>query len=373
MTKNNNLVLEPISDPEVIRFTHLNNSEAWKSKLTKDQYADREWKIGCESSLGRRKVDEKLGIFHYVLRDLSIQSDNKTDNIVASCETMNRRAWRIDEQNGELKEIKCACIGGVFTLKDHRKKGYAAEMITRLNDAVDKQLGPGGFTFLYSEVGEYYSKFGYESHEVPVHTFQPQNSPLAKLPKSDYHFLKYDDYERLVESQYKHVRENLIKTSATLDSDRCLVTLVPDIDIYNWFHDRDIFISKVLRPEVQLEHFGAVLNGTNDHIIWLHDWNEDKLVIVRVYNENEHDVKSFEKLISIAAEEAQLYNFKSISIWDSSLGEDKRHHDEALKLVEQFEGAKTFQPNSSMSAIRFHDKTAKGHYSWENNDKWCWF
>ncbi len=370
MTKNSDLVLELISDPELIRFTHLENSEAWRSKLTKEQYADREWTIGCESSLGKRKESQDLGVFHYVLRDLSIKSENNHDNIVASCETMNRIAWRIDGKEGELTEVICACIGGVFTLPNHRKKGYAAEMINRLNDALDRQLGSKSFTFLYSEVGEYYSKFGYDSFEVPTHSIPTENVSSTKVPKAHYHFLKYDDYQKLVESQYLHVKQDLIQNAC--DTDKTLVTLAPDIDIFSWFHDRDIFISKILRPEIQLEHFGAVLNQTNDHIIWLHDWNEEKLVIVRIYNENEHDLEAFKKLINIALEEAQLYNFKEITLWDSSLG-GKRHHDEAFEYIRELKGVKTLQPNSSVSAIRLHDKTQKGDYLWLNNDKWCWF
>lgn len=371
MTKNNNLVLELISDPEIIRFTHLNNSEAWRSKLSKEQYADRERTIGLQSNLGKRKQDEPLGVYHYVLRDLSIPVVNKFDDIVASVETLNRKAWRIDGKDGELKTVYSACIGGVFTLEKHRKKGYAAVMINQLNEKLDKQLGEDGFTFLYSEVGEYYQKFGYESFEVPVHSFPTENISGSKISKSDYHYLKYDDYAKLVEAEEKTIKDAFIEESHT--NDKSLVTLIPDIDIYSWFHDRDIFISKILRPEVKIEHFGAVLNNSNDHIIWLHDWNSEKLVIVKIYNENQDEIKSFEKLISIAIEEAQLYNFKGISIWDSSLGESKEHHDKALKLIENFEGAKTFQPNSSMSAIRLHDKTPKNEISWENNDKWCWF
>lgn len=372
MTKNNNLVLELISDPEIIRHTHLNNSEAWRSKLTKEQYADREWTIGIESNLGKRKQDEPLGVYHYVLRDLSIPVVNKFDNIVASLETLNRRAWRIDGKDGELKQIYSACIGGVFTLAQHRKKGHAAVMINLLNEEVDKQLGKDGFTFLYSEVGEYYSKFGYESFEVPVHSFNAKDTQISsKNSKSEYHNLKYDDYAKLVEVQEKTIKKALIEESHK--TDKTLVTLVPDIDIYSWFHDRDIFISKILRPDVKVEHFGVVLNDSNDHIIWLHDWNSETLVIVKIYNENQHEIKSFEKLISIAIEEAQFYNFKKISIWDSSLGESKEHHEKALKLIESFADAKTFQSNSSMSAIRLHDKTPKSEISWENNDKWCWF
>lgn len=371
MTINNTLELELISDPEIIRYTHMRNAEVWSAKLTKEQYADREWLIGCESRIGRRKGT--LGVFHYVLRDLSLDSKTKTDNIVASLETLNRKAWRIKGSNGKLEDVVCACVGGVFTFEEHRGKGYATEMITRLNEKLENQLGKNAFTFLYSEVGDYYSRFGYYNFEVPLHYIPIEAISLPKVNKNDYHPLKYEDYQPLVDAQYDKVKLGLITKSKTLKHDETLVSLVPNLDIYTWFHDRDIFISKTLKPENEIENFGAVLNGTKDHILWLHDWNSEILTIVRLYNEHQQDVENFKQLLNIAIEEAHKYGFKGINIWHTTLGEDKSHIEKALEYIEESLGAKTYQENSSISAIRLHDGTSKEKVFWENNDKWCWF
>ena len=367
----NDLVLELSTDPEQIRYTHLQNSSAWRAKLTAEEYADREWLIGCESKLGKRKVDENLGLYHFVLRDKSIASSGKFGDIVASCETMNRKAWRIDPK-GELVEVVAACIGGVFTLEPYRGKGYACTMISLLNRYWDERLDKRGFMFLYSEVGDYYSRVGYESAEVKVHelhNLEQYRDPELDLDVSDYHFLKYEDYSTLVELQYKNAKEFLISKSK--QTDKVLYSLIPNIDTYTWFHDRDLFIASKLRAEKQVDHFGVTLNdGTHDRVVWLHDWSSDDLTIVAL-TASSHE--SFKKLLNLSISEAISCKFDSIHIWHSGLGQDPETVAANVKFLESNSSSKLFQDNSSRSAIRPLDGSPLGTYSWEFNDKWCWF
>jgi hypothetical protein len=366
MTKN--FEFELVNDPEVIRYTHLQNSSQWKSKLSAEQYADREWHIGCESKLGKRREADNLGLFHFVLRDKSIQTNDKVGDIVAACETMNRKAWRIDP-NGELKEVIAPCVGGVFTNENYRGRGYAHVMITKLNEFWDARLDNDGFIFLYSEVGDYYQRFGYNSDEVKLHEIAKlENHEVQEIVSSEYHFLKYEEYTKIVELQYQKVKNHLIAKSKT--QDKTLYSLIPSIDIYSWFHDRDIFIASKLKPDEKIEHFGVSLNdGSYDSIVWLHDWNDGHLTIISVSSSSSN---SFKKLIDLAIQEAQRYHLHGIHMWHSALG-DEQQSAENLKYLETFDGIKTFQENGSRSALRPLDGAESESYSWEYNDKWCWF
>ncbi|CDR42735.1 CYFA0S10e01706g1_1 [Cyberlindnera fabianii] len=367
MTKHNSLVLELNTDPEIIRFTHFQNSAAWKSKLTVEQYAEREWHIGCESKIGKRDTANNLGLFHFTLRDLSLPSDTKTSNIVASCETLNRLGWRI-APDSELKEIVAPCIGGVYTIPEHRGKGYAGQMITLLNEYWNERLDKDGFMFLYSEVGSYYEKFGYEDLEVPVHEITIPHDYTPSVENSAFHYLKYEEYQKLVDHRYASVKESLIAKAKK--ENKVLYSLIPSMDIYSWFHDRDLFISQKLHPELKVDHFGvAAGDDTYDHISWLHDWNDHHLTILSV-SASSHE--RFKELFNYAIKEAQTYDMHSIVMWDTSLGNEQAYTD-ALKYIESFEGTKTFQKNGSISSIRALDGTTPDKFSWENNEKWCWF
>lgn len=336
------MALELITDAETIRYTHLQNAAAWRSRLTAEEYADREWHIGCGSKVGQRDYARHTGLYHFAFRVDGV--------IVASCETLNRKGWRA--RDGELVEVVVPCIGGVFTLAEHRGNGHAAEMIKQLNAYWDERLDNRGFMILYSEVGDYYAKFGYASHEVKVHDLHITDS----LPSAQYDHvpLGYEQYHDLVDIQYNRIKAHLIENS----QGKTLFSMIPTIDIYSWFHDRDLFIAERLNKPTPTK-FGASLS-TNEKIVWLHDWNESYLTIVEVSWDTP---ESFNKLFQLAINEARDCGMKGIHAWHSSVGENVSW----LKAL----GAELYRENGSRSALRALDGSED--CEWAFNDKWCWF
>ena len=61
----------------------------------------------------------------------------------------------------EQEDILSGCIGGVYTYPQHRGNGYARIMVDKLVVEAKELVGPLGFVFLYSEIGEYYFKMDF--------------------------------------------------------------------------------------------------------------------------------------------------------------------------------------------------------------------
>jgi hypothetical protein len=299
------------------------------------------------------------------LRDLTIDAgDDNCQNIVASCETRNRKAWRAHK--GVLKQIISPCIGSVYTLPLHRKKGYAGKMIKLLNEYWVERLDPDSFIFLFSEIGHYYTKMGYTSHEVKVHKL-PVPREIPETLDLDYTTLEFEKYGDLINLESKKLIENLVNRSKTTDVP--VFSLDMDLDTFTWFHLRDRFIGSKVSPDFKLERFGAELkDGSRDHVIWLHDWNDDSLTILKLKFSS---LNSFKFLLNLAFSEAKAAKLHEIDLWDSSLGKDETLYRESFDYVKSIEGAVLHQDNDSLSAMRLNSLSKD--YIWENNDKWCWF
>ncbi|CCH42143.1 hypothetical protein BN7_1688 [Wickerhamomyces ciferrii] len=374
MTKTNQIQLERTDDLDIYKYCSYNTSITWKGKLTSEQYVKRDVVLNSTSKILQKDSKEQKGVYLYILRDYSIPAFNKFDNIVASVETLNDESWRINGPNGELIKVISSVVGNVFTLPQHRKKGYANHLITQLNEILDEQCGKDGYSYLYSEVGDYYQKFGYNNFHIPTHYFEI-GEKIETIDTNSFKYLSYYGFKDLIEIQKNHTRNKLLQRAQNLKSDESIISLIPNIDRYSWHHERDLIISSYLHQDLEIRNFGAVLNNSNDHFIWYHDWNESKLVILKTFIEfeNEQGSKNFAQLLKIAIKEAHDFKLKGIVLWDSALGESQKFYDLNLELLESFNNTKLFGVNDSLSAIRFHDKTSSDKIYWNGNEKWEWF
>jgi hypothetical protein len=362
-----NLVFEITVDPEVIKYTYLENSQSWKGKLTPKDHVDTEWYMASESAKCNQEGDN-LGHYHFVLRDKSIKTEDPLEDIVAACQTLNRAGWRI-EPNGELQDIIAPCVGAVYTGTDHRGKGYAATMISQLNRYWDTRLGEKGYMFLYSAVGDYYNRVGYESREIRTHNLTKLYEYVSlNVPMGDYKFLMNGEYSDLVDVQKAAMKNYLIEKSKT--TDKTLYTLVPNVDTYLWYQSRDMFTASKVRPDIKIIHFGAVLtDGSHDSIVWFHNWHNDALTILEL-GSSSHE--SFKKLIDLAIIEARKFDLKGVHLWHSALGEND-HLDVDVEYLGTLPGSKLFQENDARSMIRPMDGEKSDSFSWVFNEKWAWF
>lgn len=382
-------------DPEIIHFTHMNNADAWKGLLTSEQYTQREKVLGSTDISQKDRspdiqelypIDHKqLGIKYFVLKDESLPETDKFSQIVSSCETLNRLGYCIKpDSNGTIEPALVVCIGGVFTETKFRGKGYAARMIEKLNNYYDDLIkeNPDSILIknlvinLYSEVDDYYQRFGYHSFHVPLHyitqfdQFMLEYCP-DKLSKGK--FLNYDDYQHLVDSHDINFKKKLIKLHEE-NPEKFIFTVKPDLDIFKWFQDRDIFIGKILdkikdQDESTLK-FGFELND-GSHIIWHHNWNSNLLVIVKVAMK-QSDRETLSQLIGQSILEAKRYNLDKIQFWDEEIPLNK--YPQLMKTLESLEKKdKLYVTNGSVSAVRPPTGFNKDTIIWDNNTKFCWF
>lgn len=388
---------EAVDDPEVIRFTHLQNGSTWSGEyLSREEYADREHILG-QSELGQlhksgdhidRFEDnaKHLGIKYFVLKDLTLPETSKTSQIVASCETMNRVGWVMVPGSEEITPVLTACVGGVFTLKHHRGRGYAKKMIDQLNHMYDSLSESSDDPFLkymtidlYSEVDEYYSRNGFVSYHVPVYEIHQLAAletrycdALGQANKSPVRTLGYNDYEDLVELQRQQFRKQMVEYN---DGSKFLFTVKPTLETYMWFEDRDIFVSKKFHEEKPIR-FGAALSD-GSHIVWHHSWTSHSLYIIKVYiatGETQNADNALASLLKEAVKECHLTKLTYLEFWQDEIPpETFPVFYSTLRQVES--GHNLSKVNHSLSAIRLSPSCQKykDEYLWLNNTKYCWF
>ncbi|CEP60597.1 uncharacterized protein LALA0_S01e14598g [Lachancea lanzarotensis] len=400
LLENRNLVFEPVVDPEVIRFTHLQNGKTWKPEfMTMKDYVEREHILGtCDISSADGSLEmqnrfpeasQYLGIKYFVLKDLGLPHTSKTSQIVSSCETLNRVGWAVTPKSqGAMRPVLSACIGGVFTIPEYRGRKYAAEMMIRLNEYYDgissapdaPDLLQNIVIFLFSEVGEYYSKFGYVSRPAPLHTVEKLDEVLEaycggdSLDNKDGSHLGYDCGDDLIELE----RQAFIGDVQKAHSDHpesFVFTLEPSKDIYKLFHERSLFQKKFLDPDSQVQFGYSLENGS--HIIWhLNYWpHQRSLYILNLHNSGETAAEkelNLKKLIARAVQEAQKHGVEFLQFWDTELGQQDWSNSFMTFLQKVEKPSNLYQENPSLSAIRVANVKAE-NILWVNNTKLCWF
>ncbi|CAI2007249.1 hypothetical protein SEUBUCD646_0G03690 [Saccharomyces eubayanus] len=392
-----NLLLECYSDPELRRWTHLANARVWKGLLTLDQYVEREQVLGSSEISQKDKSDETISRFpksyqwlgqkYFVLKDTSLPDNGKFSQVVSSCETLNRIGYCIHPgSNGKIEPALIVCIGGVFTFENHRGKGYAKSMITKLNEFYDNIRNEAGGVLelknllinLYSEVGDYYSPLGYKSMHVPLHHLTKLNEITEYYCQggSDANgkYLGFDDYEDLVKLHEGQFNKSLMKLHKN-NPEKFIFTIAPDIDIFKWFQYRDLFIMKRSGRESQEKlSFGFALSD-NSHIIWHHNWNGNSLIIVRIYIPEEtiqRKEAKLKQLLSQAIKETQDRGMHAVEFWDSEI--PVKQYPQLFQLLTELEDdSKLFSDNGSISAVRPPKGYTADKVIWDNNTKFCWF
>ncbi|QLL32072.1 hypothetical protein HG536_0C02410 [Torulaspora globosa] len=396
VSSNDKLSFEEVSDPEIIRYTHSKNAATWRGLQTVDQYCERERLLGSsdiakkgESAEMRKKFPghELLGLKYFVLKNTELEATSATSQIVASCEALCRLGYAIHPgSRGKVVPILTACIGGVFTSPEHRGNGYAREMIHSLNRHFDRlSEAPDAPDFvkntvitLYSEVGEYYAENGYQSLHVPVHVITETDVLLDRycdtLPKEKGRFLRFDDYPDLVDLQKKQFESRLLKLHEE-SPEKFIFTVAADIDIYKWFQVRDLFLMDMTKRHQDDLKFGVALED-NSHIIWHHNWNDNSLVIVKIFMDDHqsstHCEHTLRRLISHAINEIKTCGLQSLVFWDEEIP-IKNFPNLYAVLSEMEQACKLYVENGSLSAVRPPKGFTMEKITWDNNTKFCWF
>lgn len=396
MTATDNLEFSNYEDDEIMKFTHMNNSAAWKGLLSSEDYAERERRLGSTDIATKDQTPEVqeqysegykwLGLKYFTLKNKSLPDTSKTSQIVSSCETLNRLGYCIHPgSNGKIEPALIICIGGVFTEQKFRGEGYAAKMISALNKFYDDLRAEYGnkspliknmVINLYIEVDNYYERFGYHSVHVPLHHITKYDQFLKRYCNNDIieegRYLQFNGYEDLValhDAQF----EKSLRQLAKENPNKFIFTVKPDLDIFKWFQERDVFIMKKTGNGGDELPFGFALPDQS-HVIWHHNWNDSVLVMTKIYiSENgKPKEETLKQLIGHAILEAQKTKLSKVQFWDEEIPIED--YPQLNSLINELEDKSLiYKTNGSVSAVRPPAGYTSDNVIWDNNTKFCWF
>lgn len=280
--------------PEESTAQTIANSSEWKGALpTVDAYIRR------EEYLANQALTKNGGLTIWML---VYQPEGHERKVLCGCETIKKKA--LVGKNGNVEEVIVHGVGSVFTPPAHRGKAYARRMMTGLAQRLKSWQVDNGkralFSVLFSDIGkQFYAKMGWHpfpSAHVAI-SIRPQVAsglPVARL-------LKSSDLPELCEIDEKLTRQRL---SATKDSARSSVALIPDTATISWHHAREEFVAKELwnrKPLIKGAIFGDA--GSRVWCYWTRVWKDPE----------DSDDKNVLHILRLAVEDPSFSDFAPAS------------------------------------------------------------
>lgn len=334
------LTLVPTTSEEEIRECQRQNYATWGGRYTLQGYQDRDWNNYARpymNNLHRRRGE--LGGVYFVLK-------NEEGEIESGCEILLRKGW-VKLESGDIESCTSAVVGSVYTQERYRGKGNASTMMAQLNGLLDREYlaGEHDVAFLYSEIGDYYAQFGYESLEEPVYTFAADQFS-APAPAKHTLLTSSTDWAPIAAELRASVYSSLVSAGGRA------FALQPVPDIFAWFAVRaqaDASNSRLARTIPM----GASFHDDKGRLNFV--VSVPSAAGCTVVAMVAHSPRSRDTLLALVAQ--GLPKGAGIEVWRSDYGD--------------MSGAPIgahVTANSSVSALRM----AKIK-NWVGNGKWCWF
>ncbi|OWB60234.1 hypothetical protein B5S31_g809 [[Candida] boidinii] len=393
-----NFQLELTLNPKIYSHCQGRNYETWGIGLTNEQYLEREVVSyqGPMCKASRDFLKDREGVLYWVLRDKTIVKKDTDDediyNIVCACETLGRKSIVHDpngnEGKGQIhKDILSTVIGSVYTFPEFRKRGYASNMFVQLIKKMEEYLYEANssdlnFSYLYSEVGEYYSRFGYKSFHIPLLEFKipEQESDITTASETlipidqvndhleNSEILQFGGFEELMETYTKKF-ENAFKESVNGNEDKYIVATYPNARINDWFHRRGIHTyfcrnfqdGEGINDEEETEIrklskelvFGLKLKSNPDNFLVYHqDVASNELVILLVNSDsNENYIKLIQDTIRLSSISHKInkHKIKKVKVWITELITDFSDRLSFKQKLEDFEAFKEDEINLKLN------------------------
>ena len=356
-------------DPKQILQSQTYNFSSWGYPFhTLEQYVERE-------RLLRQTPFSKSGLTTWVL----IEAETPMD-LLSACETYEYPSLTLVD--GEVVEGTCFAIASVFTPPHHRKKGYAATMLTTLLAELKKRKGAVAST-LYSDVGpDFYSKFGWDPYRSVslCHTFsydpKSTRSSLSSISSDENSsdsgysssepencsLLTIDHVKQYVEQDAKRIRNEFQAKELTMENcDTPVFVVLPCFDSLYWLFIRAVFYANM--SNTKIEASGASYQSSDNYISWTHDINESTLLITRTHVTFKQAAIS---LLQCAIKEARKWRFVRLELWDPS--------DDLVSWASEVTSSfKVEHRTASLSSLAFWGRDLKGRKPlWICNETFAW-
>lgn len=359
------------------------NYRNWGGALDQEEYFHR------ERYLQTVPLARNGGVTHWVLVDKTLPPNNRA--ILASCETIRKRALVKHKGSGKVKEIITHGIGSVFCNPQYRGKGYASRMLTELaptlrtwqTDPSIKGREECAFSVLWSDIGKrFYAGHGW--HPFPSNHLEFDPVPLTEArlgTATGVKKLTSDDLAELcaLDEQY------LVKSLEQASDEKNHVALIPDHDTMRWHHEREELITKFVFKSTSIPTIKGAIAGSPGSRVWA-IWTRayygklddpksgNSLYILRHVIEDESKEKEKETaanlkaVLAIAQDEAATWKSNQVNLWNP--GEWIK----GLLRVEGLDFKDVDRDEESIASLFWYGKGSgkTDEIDWVANEKFGW-
>lgn len=401
-------VLNQVHDVATKAFTREKNADAWRADLSTDDYIMREHVLG---------LSQMANSDQHELMVFIMSSEEEPDVPLCSCELLVRKAFRyVSRENNEVerKSVLCGCVGAVFTYKEFRGRGLALVMTDLLVQTArtPELLGEDGFLFLYSEVGEYYSRNGFKSFPVKLAKYPLSSRPAPYQKPSNVELIEFHQFGEVFDAYHKQFDSQMRENVASDGIER--VSVAASEEYVDWFHLRSKFLALKFFDEnlgswnfanetldslatkfadTHPKVYGLRINSPETDalqgfIVWTYDYEyspEEKIYRVHVtviknfvasgndYGKTTQDLFTYmNEYLEAHHEEEEMANLQEVKVWESDIPPS------FVEYMKKNLSAKTGIENPSRSALMMNNKVddrkvKEGKIIWEENTKLPWF
>ncbi|KAJ2994456.1 hypothetical protein HDV02_001547 [Globomyces sp. JEL0801] len=329
-------------NPKLIQKALESNYSAWGApSLTLEEYFER------ESYLASSKFSKESLISWFL-----VDSDSPED-ILSSCETY-RIPCLLSTNDGIVKGF-CFAIGSVYTPTQHRRKGYASEMMKLLQNTL-KSFKDSVASTLYSDIGrDFYANLGWKVHPSKSLVLDQLNT-IPSFEVSSIIPLTVDTARKLIEDE----ESQFLNQFKSLDKPR--FAIIPTINELEWLFNRGLFYSRVgkYKRKDQIKSIGIATSTNDGYLTWSHSFKEGILYITMIQCTS----ANAKMLLLSAITEALKFGLEKVEIWNPS--EDLVNA--ASSISKHFHVIDRTDSLSSLAVWGQEDSELE----WVRNEKYAW-
>lgn len=339
--------------------------------LTKEQFIMREQDVLGTTDFSKQRRQRWV---------LVPADDTTTLDFLCACETYRRPILLKLRAQDHVQSAMAYSICSVFVPPAKRRNGYAQKMMslmqhqlnprpkipqlraTKLDQDLDQVFQPheadrhradATCSFLYSDVGEYYSKFGWQVVGNRHVEWKPLSKDEAYAPPAQRaRWLSADQLKELGRIDRQYLLSQLEQRSDT-HIRFCIDD--PDATSWRWLIQRSQFYATTLLPASapKPSYFGLILpsptaeDSQPSYAVWMFDFVAHKLAVLRLRFTS---AAAFEQLLGALRHQAAQFGMHKCVAWNvdlASLGVELNAQDHA-------------QLERGESVERFHDELRGG-------------
>ncbi|KAJ3211762.1 hypothetical protein HDU82_005006 [Entophlyctis luteolus] len=363
------------ASPAQIRRAAIDSYATWGAPHhTLEQYLARE-ALSAAAHFSSRRVSVVL-----------LRADQQPDDLefLCSCELYPRECLYSPSKSPNLEGPKtvvtatCVSVASVFTPEHHRKNGYAAPMMKLVRERIESIPGAVAST-LYSDVGDYYGKFGWRRHRSECAYLDPNSKTFiewtvlsaasgktvqnivvtAEGGKSIEPSAIPIDVKAVVEGILSFERDVLVNEMKNR-SETCIAVL-PTLDTLAWFWSAEDFYAVTFNRSLPSRKGCHI--SERAYAFWTHNWVEDSLILLIMRFDTTADACG---LLGCALEEARNSSLRKVVLWDPSASD-------ALVDLLKSVGIAVVERTHSLSCLAFWGGDAVDEKClWVRNEKYAW-